>query len=284
MHRQPKAYSLGHQLRADTLRLIVPNIASYGDEAVRWAWSLVYAMIQGAVRLFEIDPDDIEAYILTKTAKDSEDHTYQEVLDILWIDRIVGGSGVLHRLARHFPKVAKAALDHLEGHECRSSCYRCLRSYRNQWWHRMLDWRMVVPNIRGLTGETVKLAESVEAAAPSTEGPEWDEARKEGCESPQELRLLKAIREDGSLPEPEKQHVVIDENRILTRADFAYLDCEPKLLIYVDGLLWHSSARQRVHDNRITNRLQMLGYRVLRFFGDRNAHQARPLRESSQEG
>jgi very-short-patch-repair endonuclease len=60
---------------------------------------------------------------------------------------------------------------------------------------------------------------------------------------------------------------VFDANRLLTRADFAYLDCEPKLLIYVDGLAWHSDVRQRVHDNRVTNRLQMLGYRVLRFLG-----------------
>jgi hypothetical protein len=212
---KPKAFSLGHQLRADTLRLIVPPIAVYGDDAVRWAWSLVYAMIQGAVRLFEIDPEDLEAYVLTKTTKDANGGAHQEVLDIVWIDRIVGGSGVLHRLAQHFPKVAKAALDHLEGHECPNSCYRCLRSYRNQWWHKMLDWRMVASHLRGLTGESVELAGTAAAAAPTTEGPDWEEARREGCESPQELRLLKALRADGTLPEPAKQHVVKDGERIL---------------------------------------------------------------------
>lgn len=260
-------YALGHQLRADTLRLIVPNIAAYGDEAVRWAWSLVYATIQGAVRLFEIDPEDIEAYVLTKTRTDDDGKTHQEVLDILWIDRIVGGSGILHRLATRFPLVAKYALDHLDGHECPNSCYRCLRSYRNQWWHTMLDWRMVVPNLRGVTGEQVIRLETVEAAAPPTLAPEWEEAAAEGCESPQELNLLKAIRAAGTIPEPEKQLVVYDNNKLLTRADFAYTDCQPKLLIYVDGLAYHSDPKQRVHDNRITNRLQMMGYRVLRFLG-----------------
>jgi ATP-dependent helicase YprA (DUF1998 family) len=264
---QAKAYSLGHQLNADTLRLIVPNIASRGDEAVRWAWSVVYAVIQGAVRLFEIDPEDIEAYVLTKVSKDADGKTRTEVLDILWIDRIVGGSGVLQRLAQHFPKVAQAALEHLAGHDCPNSCYRCLRSYRNQWWHKLLDWRMVVSNLRGVTGEVVEVVEPIAPVVAVVEGPEWEEARKEGCESPQELRLLKAIRADSSLPEPDKQNVVWDANRVLTRADFAYLDCDPKILIYVDGLAWHSDVRQRVHDNRITNRLQMLGYRVLRFLG-----------------
>ena len=69
------------------------------------------------------------------------------------------------------------------------------------------------------------------------------------------------------MPEPTKQHKVMDNGRVLTRADFAYLDCQPQLLIYVDGLEWHSESRQRVHDNRISNRLQALGYRVLRFLG-----------------
>lgn len=265
--KKDPGFSLGHQLRADTLRLIVPNIAARGDEAVRWAWSMVYAVIQGAVRLFEIDPEDLEAYVLTKVTKDADGKAHQEVLDVLWIDRIVGGSGVLNRLAEHFPKVAQAALQHLAGHECPNSCYRCLRSYRNQWWHKLLDWRMVVPNLRGVSGETVELLATVQPASVAVEGPEWEEARLEGCESPQELRLLKAIRDDDNLPEPDKQHVVWDANRVLTRADFAFLDCEPKLLIYVDGLVWHSDVRQRIHDNRITNRLQMLGYRVLRFLG-----------------
>jgi ATP-dependent helicase YprA (DUF1998 family) len=264
---QVKPYSLGHQLRADTLRLIVPNIAAHGDDAVRWAWSMVYAVIQGAVRLFEIDPEDIEAYVLTKVTKDEDGKAYQQVLDILWIDRIVGGSGVLKRLAAHFPQVAQSALQHLAGHECPNSCYRCLRTYRNQWWHKMLDWRMVVAHLRGVSGESVMPIAGVEAAVAAIEDPEWEEARREGCESPQELRLLRAIRESGQLPEPSKQHVVYDGNKLLTRADFAFLDSQPRILIYVDGLEWHSDVRQRVHDNRITNRLQMMGYRVLRFLG-----------------
>jgi ATP-dependent helicase YprA (DUF1998 family) len=265
--KKEPGFSLGHKLRADTLRLNIPNIAAHGDEAVRWAWSMVYAIIQGAVRLFEIDPEDIEAYVLTKFTKDEEERTHQEVLDILWIDRIVGGSGVLNRLAEHFPQVAQSALQHLDGHDCPNSCYRCLRSYRNQWYHKLLDWRMVVPHLRGISGETVAYVADIQPETSTVEGPEWEEARREGCESPQELRLLKAIRNDGNLPEPTKQHVVWDENKFLTRADFAYLDCEPRILIYVDGLAWHSDVRQRAHDNCITNRLQMLGYRVLRFLG-----------------
>jgi hypothetical protein len=120
-----------------------------------------------------------------------------------------------------------------------------------------------------LTGEAVIPERPIQGVqpVPANEGPEWDEARAEGCESPQELNLLKAIRAAGFLPEPAKQHEIWDGGRLLTRSDFAYLDGGAKLLIYVDGLQWHSSVRQRTHDNRITNRLQALDYRVLRFLG-----------------
>jgi hypothetical protein len=64
-----------------------------------------------------------------------------------------------------------------------------------------------------------------------------------GCESPQELKLLRAIRADGTLPEPARQYEVWDGGRLLVRADFAYADAEPELLQYVDGLEWHSSVR-----------------------------------------
>jgi hypothetical protein len=35
-----------------------------GDDAVSWAWSLWYALVQGAVRQFEVDEDDLDAYVL----------------------------------------------------------------------------------------------------------------------------------------------------------------------------------------------------------------------------
>ena len=260
---------LGHKRKADTLRLVVPDPAQLGDEAVVWSWSLLYALVQGAVRLFEIDEDDLEAYVLTRLLRSEDGPSREEPLDMMLIDPVLGGSGLLRRLAENLPAVARAALEHLDGHDCPNSCYRCLRSYRNQRIHKTLDWRLAIPYLRALTGESVVPGGPIQGVQPVAvnAGPEWDEARAEGCESPQELNLLKAVRAGGTLPEPTKQYNVWDGGHILTRADFAYLDGDPKLLIYVDGLQWHSGARQRTHDNRITNRLQILKYRVLRFLG-----------------
>ena len=107
----------------------------------------------------------------------------------------------------------------------------------------------------------------VSTAAPSrNDGPEWEEARREGCESPLELRLLKAMRA-AELPEPVKQHEVYDSRgHLLTRADFAYVTPK-RILIYADGLEFHSAIRQRIHDTRQSNQLQTEGWQVLRFLG-----------------
>ena len=257
---QPAWLAIGHQGHGDTLRVLAPGLAGLGSEGVAWAWSLAYAMLQGAVREFAISPDDIDPVVLTSCRDDEF-----VVEEVLWADTVVGGSGILQVMTERLPAVAAAALKHLDGHDCPSSCYRCLRSYRNQRLHDLLNWRIVIPQLQALAGSAVG---SVGEIAPSwhiLEGPEWDQARGEGCGSPQELRLLRAMRE-GGLPEPARQYEVAGEGGVLiTRADFAFPDRH--LLVYVDGLAFHSTLRQRVHDSRQTARLQSMGWKVLRFLG-----------------
>jgi len=255
---EPQEVALGHQTKADTLRLIVPGIETMGRDGIRWAWSLVYAIIQGATMAFQLDEGDIEGFVLEKR---SENGT-TEVFEIFWVDAVLGGSGILKDLAENFPKVAQFALKHLEKHDCASSCYRCLRTYRNQQVHELLDWRLVIPWLKAASTAKVEKEGFVQ---PSFGGAEWEEARREGCGSPLELRLLKAIREAG-LPEPQKQfEVKNEEEEIVTVADFAYP--EQKILIYVDGLAFHSAHSRRLHDARITRWLQRYGWKVYRFLG-----------------
>jgi very-short-patch-repair endonuclease len=198
---------------------------------------------------------------MVQTARDDNGVTH--ALEILWVDMVTGGSGIFDAFVRDFPRIAQEAVRHLEGHDCPASCYRCLRTYRNQRVHGLLNWRVALPYLQAAAAST--LSDPTTAPAPG-QGPEWEEARREGCESPLELRLLRAIRASG-LPEPMKQFEVADgQGRVITRADFAYQ--EPRqVLIYADGLAFHSSVRQRIHDTRTTNQLQTGGWRVLRFVG-----------------
>jgi hypothetical protein len=257
---EPRQVALGHQTKADTLRLIVPGMAELGEEGVAWAWSIGSALLEGARKHFELDDDDLEVIVLTK--KDTGGSN--RALEILWVDKILGGSGIVGAMIREFNAVSRDAARHLEGHDCAGSCYRCLRNYRNQRVHGILNWRLAMPYLQAA-------AESEIAASPSgpsrpAEGPDWDEARAEGCDSPLELRLLKAIRLQ-TLPEPLKQHEVYSaEGRLITRADFAYTSPR-RILIYSDGLEFHSRLAQRIHDGRQTNQLQNQGWLVLRFLG-----------------
>jgi hypothetical protein len=125
-----------------------------------------------------------------------------------------------------------------------------------------------------LSGETVTREGPIQNAqpVPANAGPEWDEARAQGCESPRELNLLETIRAHGALPEPSKQSEVWDDGRLLTTADFAILSGDANVRLYIDGLQWHSSGRHRALDNRTTNRLQMMDDLVLRFPGGEVHH------------
>lgn len=251
----PQEVALGHPMRADTLRVIVPGLKALGRSGVQWAWSLIGAVIHGAMRAFCLDEEDLEGYVFTQLTADGE-----SVLEMFWVDPVVGGSGVLQDLAERFPYVARFALQHLEGHDCADSCYRCLRTYGNQRVHHLLNWRLIVPWLKAAAETTVEKTDTV---PPPMEGPEWEAARREGCGSPAELRLLQALRAAG-LPEPEKQYRVDDDRgRLVTVADLAYPDrC---VLVYVDGLAFHSALPQRLHDYRVTRWLQQRGFRVLRF-------------------
>ena len=257
---EPRQVALGQQNRADTLRLVVERVAEQGEDGIAWAWSIGTALLEGARRHFELDDDDLD--VIVQTARDAAGRS--RALEILWVDNMLGGSGSIDALLREFPQVARAAVRHLEGHDCPESCYRCLRSYRNQRVHAILNWRLAMPYLQAAAETELGPLAIVEEAR--GQGPEWDEAREEGCESPIELKLLKVIRQ-GSLPEPIKQHeIYTPQGRLLTRADFAYTTPR-RVLIYADGLQFHSSLRQRIHDTRISNQLQADGWIVIRFLG-----------------
>lgn len=258
---EPREVVLGHQGRADTLRLIVPGLAEQREDGVSWAWSIGAAILEGALKHFELNDDDLEVMVLT--ARDADGRP--RALEILFADRVLGGAGVIDGLLREFNSVVQAAIRHLEGHDCPASCYRCLRSYRNQRVHSLLNWRLAMPHLR-VAAPSVLSPIATPAAPVQTEGPEWEEARREGCESPIELALLRAIRAAG-LPEPAMQYEVRKgQGRLLTRADFAYTTPR-RILIYADGMEFHSSLRQRIHDGRQSNLLQADGWIVLRFLG-----------------
>lgn len=135
--------TLGHKFSTDVLKIvlpkysiILPNISTF--EYKSQDESVLYAIIEGACYSLGISRDDINGCI------DSEGN-------IILYDDTPGGSGFVKQVYLNFEKVLRAAYNKVDG-KCgcseETSCYGCLRTYSNQFYHDELS--------RGLAKEYLK--------------------------------------------------------------------------------------------------------------------------------
>ena len=124
-------FSLGHELVTDVVRLQFPGLCDEWD-----AYSVAYAMMLGAAENLDVPDTDLNVTI-TGGGNSGESA-------IVLYDNVPGGAGLVAQLevAQVFRKALANAHDRLQGScGCDSSCYGCLRSYRNQFAHPHLDRR-----------------------------------------------------------------------------------------------------------------------------------------------
>lgn len=94
----------------------------------------------------DVEPDELEAGLHVSDGDDGP------VLEVFLADTADNGAGYTAHLIRPevWGELAKTARHHLRdlavhmnnGSPCDSSCYDCLRDYRNQGYHSLLDWRL----------------------------------------------------------------------------------------------------------------------------------------------
>ena len=116
--------SLGHEFVTDVTRLDFPYLRDKEK-----AYSLAYAVLLGAASVLEVPDADLNATITGRTAGG---------LSIVLYDNVPGGAGLVANLYEEntFREVLEAAKERVKGEcGCDSSCYGCLRSYRNQFAH-----------------------------------------------------------------------------------------------------------------------------------------------------
>ena len=128
--------SLGHEFVTDVLQMQFHPLPPSGTDIVPFAFSLAYAVVEGAAEVLEVPSIDLSA-----TVAHSELHA---VPPIILYDNVPGGAGLVARLEREdvLKGCLQAALKRVEG-GCgctpNTSCYGCLRSYRNQFVHQLLQ-------------------------------------------------------------------------------------------------------------------------------------------------
>lgn len=140
------AYHLLHEFTTDAIRLRFcdhpaarPLLAREGGDLSR-AWAtLGEALLAASARFLDID--DVANSELGVTFR-----PYVGALggrDLVLYDTAAGGAGYARAIGENLREVFGSALDIITQCECGDSCYRCLRSYRNQHLHARLD-RMLV--------------------------------------------------------------------------------------------------------------------------------------------
>jgi ATP-dependent helicase YprA (DUF1998 family) len=123
--------SLAHPYETDLLEITFDSLTRQsGMTAGEWR-SLLYALLEGASDCLDISRDDIDGTLYPKAGRK---------ISLVLFDTVPGGAGGALRIARSFPQVMEAAQQRMARCECgeETSCYGCLRNFRNQAFHDQL--------------------------------------------------------------------------------------------------------------------------------------------------
>ena len=110
-------------------------------------YSLLYAMLAGASEALDIPRDDVDGLIFYTEGQPS----------FLLFDTTPGGSGhvkIIHDNLRSALEAAYQRVDSCDGCAPETSCYACLRNYRNQFVHDLLQRGLAAHILSRVLGES----------------------------------------------------------------------------------------------------------------------------------
>jgi hypothetical protein len=121
---------LGHQFQTDIVTVTIDMTGTGLDPKVG-AQATSYALLEGASAGLQIAHDDIDVICLPSSAQQ---------INIALVDAVPAGAGFAKLIAENLVAVFNNAYDRMNTCECGedTSCYECLRSYRNQRQHETL--------------------------------------------------------------------------------------------------------------------------------------------------
>ena len=214
------------------------------------------ALIIGMANVLQIERGDV-GFITY-----GDDPTVQKVF---LYDPMKGGSGIITQLQEKWENVIERAIELLRSCEsnCANACYSCLKTFRNQRYHHLLDREESVRLLNELRGN-LELVSEIPAVykeqadlASSSEGTNFVE------------RMFSKILKEKGMPQFEQQKTIrLDRNGVShTIPDFSYED-ETKnirIAIYIDGLSKeiHGNDEQRLKDARIRITLKQMSWEVI---------------------
>ena len=240
--RLPGDIALHVDLESDVLK-----IGPFEDESE--PANLIEAIRIGARHVLDMGTTEIEGIRL---ADSSGGHW------AILYDPMPGGSGFLPQIIELWTVVAGKAREVLGAcpSECETSCYSCMRHFRNQRDHTSLDRNRAVE----LLAETATAFERLHRIEPVHRQHAGDEGKGD---SDAEMDFGELCKKYGVQVPPEQQFVVDLGNGKTSIADWAYP--ASKVLVYIDGMSkgLHGDPAQMQKDRLTRARLKMLGWNVL---------------------
>lgn len=122
---------LGHEFLTDVLELRFEGLLA--SRAVYETWlSVLYALLEGASETLGIRRQDLDGTLYR--------HNIDLPPNLVLFDNVPGGAGHVRRIADEMEDVFLAAWERVDQCECgeETSCYECLRNFRNQLYHDQL--------------------------------------------------------------------------------------------------------------------------------------------------
>ncbi len=120
--------SLAHPYETDILEITFDSLSAPPGTATDGWRSALYAILEGAAEGLEISRDDIDGTVYMRSTGD---------IGLVIFDTVPGGAGSVLRIANALGDVMASAYKRVSNCDCgeETSCYGCLRGYRNQRYH-----------------------------------------------------------------------------------------------------------------------------------------------------
>ncbi len=126
-----QTHHLGHKFITDVLELRFDGLLASNPDYSLW-WSVLFALLEGASEALGIRRDDLDGTIYRRPGT--------PIPALVLFDNVPGGAGHVYRIAADLISTFQTALERVSQDCCgeETSCYECLRNFRNQVYHDQL--------------------------------------------------------------------------------------------------------------------------------------------------
>jgi len=201
-----------------------------------------------ATRLLDMGQEDVQLLLVKKP---------DETTDLLIYDPMPGGSGLLEQMLSRWKELVAAAKELLAGcvMGCETACYSCLKTFRNQFYHEMLNRHDALKLMDELDHEPSVYREIVQVF-------EEEQAGQGTPSNTPEARLQRLLLEH-HFPAGKCREPITTSAGLPTTPDWLY---EPsKVAVYLDGMSrnLHGDPKTAQRDQLIRQMLELDGYKVI---------------------